>query len=145
MNNKARVITATGLLAGLAMVGIPAWAQMDTPTPTDQGTTWCSRDAKRRGNETGHNDGPGNAPENVGTPTGRGVGQSSLSTAWCVINVTIDVSPDFGDFFDSFGDHSFSPTFLAPASLGKAISQFGPSPRVLCKSSDWNLLQSSST
>jgi hypothetical protein len=38
MNNKARLIAAAGLLAGLAMVGIPALAQTDAPAPTDQGS-----------------------------------------------------------------------------------------------------------
>jgi hypothetical protein len=37
MNNMARVIATAGLLAGLAMAGIPAWAQTDAPAPTDQG------------------------------------------------------------------------------------------------------------
>jgi len=35
--NKARIIAATGLLAGL-VAGIPAWAQTNAPAPTDQGS-----------------------------------------------------------------------------------------------------------
>jgi hypothetical protein len=33
--NKARIITTTGLLAGL-VAGIPAWAQTNAPAPTGQ-------------------------------------------------------------------------------------------------------------
>jgi hypothetical protein len=44
MNNKARVIATTGLLAGLAMAGIPAWAQTNAPAPTDQGSHMMQRE-----------------------------------------------------------------------------------------------------
>jgi Spy/CpxP family protein refolding chaperone len=44
MNNKARVITTAGLLAGLAMAGIPAWAQTNAPAPTDQGSHMMQRE-----------------------------------------------------------------------------------------------------
>jgi hypothetical protein len=41
--NKARVITMAGVLAGLAMAGIPAWAQTNAPAPTDQGNGMMQR------------------------------------------------------------------------------------------------------
>jgi hypothetical protein len=44
MNNKARVITAAGQLAGLAIAGIPAWAQTNAPAPTDQGSHMMQRE-----------------------------------------------------------------------------------------------------
>jgi hypothetical protein len=42
--NKARIITTAGLLAGLAMAGIPAWAQTSAPAPTDQGGGMMQRE-----------------------------------------------------------------------------------------------------
>ena len=64
--NKARVIAITGLLAGLAMAGIPAWAQTDARAPTGQGNHMMQRGMPNgEGMKPGHDDGPGHAPENV--------------------------------------------------------------------------------
>jgi hypothetical protein len=41
--SKARIITTTGLLAGL-VAGIPAWAQTNVPAPTDQGSHMMQRE-----------------------------------------------------------------------------------------------------
>jgi hypothetical protein len=49
MNNKARVITTAALLAGLAMAGIPAWAQTNAPAPTDQGSHMMQREMPNGG------------------------------------------------------------------------------------------------
>jgi hypothetical protein len=49
MNNKARVITTAGLLVGLAMAGIPAWAQTNAPAPTDQGNHMMQREGMKPG------------------------------------------------------------------------------------------------